>query len=65
MSEPQPRRHDNEPLTDSANSVFIVADGPVDTTVRPARPALRSLLRPQAPAEPLAQPEGSPPADPT
>jgi hypothetical protein len=63
VSEPQPRRNDNEPLTDSANSIFIVADGPVDTTVRPARPALRRLLRRQPPAESLTQQEDSPPSD--
>jgi hypothetical protein len=43
-------------VADSTNSIFLVADGPVDTTVRPARPALRR--KPRRPGEGQAPPPG-------
>jgi hypothetical protein len=58
MSQPQPPGGPNGPdfLTDSANTILIVADGPVDTTIRPLPPDLRKLLERRRP------PDEQPPA---
>jgi hypothetical protein len=53
MSQPQPHPDQNgdRPVTDSANSIFLVFDGPGDTTVRPLRPSLRKLRERRPPNE--------------
>jgi hypothetical protein len=38
-------------LTDSSDAILIVADGPVDTTIRPTRPEVRKLLERRRPPE--------------
>jgi hypothetical protein len=60
MSQPQPPSGQNgqHPLTDSTDAILIVADGPADTTVRPARPEIRKLLERRRP--PGEQPPPAP-----
>jgi hypothetical protein len=60
MTFPQPEPQENEVVLDSSNSILIVADGPIDRTVRPTR--LRHLLKPkQPPGEQPPAPEHGPP----
>jgi hypothetical protein len=50
MKAARPDHEDEDVTTDSATSVFIVATGPVDLTVRPMNP--RHLRQPPAPGAP-------------
>lgn len=44
MKQPQSDPHFKAVTVDSADAIFILDNGPGDTTVRPVRPALREQL---------------------
>jgi hypothetical protein len=60
MSLPHPDPHENGCVPDSSDTILVVAEGPIDRTVRPT--TLRHLLKPQRRAgeQPPAPEDGLP-----